>query len=267
MKKLAIAALSVTLFTTSAFAQVVATYSGGDVTEEQIMKEIQPALNSQPGNKVKKFSDLDKKVRENLVKAYINKSLIEKEAAKSSIANSPDFKKKIELVKAQMVQKEFIDRKIKEKVTDKMIDSEYEKTKKELKGKTEIKVQHILVETEEKAKSIKAELDKGAKFADLVNKHSKDEASKASGGEIGYFIRGQMVPAFENKAFEMKKGSISNPVKSQFGWHIIKKIDERPVKMPSKEEAKPALKEKLSRQEMSKYIDSLSKNAKVQMKL
>ncbi len=267
MKKLAIAALSASILTSNAYAKVLATYSGGDVTEEQIMKEIKPSLDANPNSKVKKFSDLDKKMQEALVKAYISKSLLEKEASKSGIASSTDFKKKLQTVEKQMVQKEFMDRHIKKTVTDKKVDAEYEKMKKELKGKKEVKVQHILVKTEEEAKKLKKELSGGAKFADLAKKHSLDPGSKESGGEIGYFRRGQMVPAFENKAFEMKKGQVSVPVKSQFGWHIIKKVDERDVKVPAKEEAKPMLKEKLSREAAMQYMEELSKKANVTMKM
>jgi len=270
MKKLAIIYLSATLCASSALAgkgKLVATYSGGKVTSEQVMKEFKPALEMQPENKGKKFSELDKNVQELLVKSYINQKLFEKEADKKGIRKSKGFQEKIKLAEAQLLQQTLIEDYLKTAVTDKMIDAEYKELVKTLKGKKEVKASHILVDTQEKAKEIRKKLKKGAKFADLVKKFSKDEGSKASGGELGYVMRGQLVPEFESKAFSMKKGEISDPVKTQFGWHIIKVLDSRRIKVPSKKEAMQSLKGKLSRDAVSKYFSKISEKANIELKL
>ena len=275
MKKVAIALLSVTLISSSACAEnkdaenknIVATYSEGEVTSEQVMEQFKPMLDMQPENKDKKFSELDKNVQEMLVKGFINQKLFEKEAEKLGIRSSEDFKKKVKAAESQLLQQELIERQLKTAVTDKLIDEEYNKLAKELKGQKEIRVAHILVDTEEKAKEIKKKLNKGSKFEDLVKEFSKDEGSKANGGELGYVMKGQLVPEFENKAFSMKQDEISDPVKTQFGWHIIKALDSRDVKIPPKEQALNGIKGKLSRDTIEKYITELSAKAKIELKL
>ncbi len=275
MKKVAIALLSVTLISSSACAEnkdaenknIVATYSEGEVTSEQVMEQFKPMLDMQPENKDKKFSELDKNVQEMLIKGFINQKLFEKEAEKLGIRNSEDFKKKVKAAESQLLQQELIERQLKTAVTDKLIDDEYNKLAKELKGQKEIKVAHILVDTEEKAKEIKKKLNKGSKFEDLVKEFSKDEGSKANGGELGYVMKGQLVPEFESKAFSMKQDEISDPVKTQFGWHIIKALDSRDVKIPPKEQALNGIKGKLSRDAIEKYITELSDKAKIELKL
>ncbi len=275
MKKVAIALLSVTLISNSACAEnkeaenknIIATYSEGEVTSEQVMEQFKPMLDMQPENKDKKFSELDKNVQEMLVKGFINQKLFEKEAEKLGIRSSEDFKKKVKAAESQLLQQELIERQLKTAVTDKLIDDEYNKLVKELKGQKEVKVAHILVDTEEKAKEIKKKLNKGSKFEDLVKEFSKDEGSKANGGELGYVMKGQLVPEFESKAFSMKQDEISDPVKTQFGWHIIKALDSRDVKIPPKEQALNGIKGKLSRDAIEKYITELSDKAKIELKL
>ena len=168
MKKIAIALLSATLVSNSACAEnksenknVVASYSEGDVTSEQVMEQFKPILDTQPENKDKKISELDKNVQEMLVKGFINQKLFEKEAEKLGIRDSEDFKKKVKATEAQLLQQELIERKLKTAVTDKLIDAEYNKLAKELKGQKEVKIAHILVDTEEKAKQLKEKLNKG----------------------------------------------------------------------------------------------------------
>jgi peptidylprolyl isomerase len=270
MKKLAIAFLSATLLSSSAFGssnKVIASYSGGNVTESQVMEQFKPMLAMQPENKDKKFSELDKNIQEVLVRGYINAKLFEKEAEKLSIRNSQEFKDKIKNIEQQMIQQELIESKLKEKITDAMIDEEYKNLVTSLKGQEEIKTSHILLDTEEKAKEVKKKLNKGSKFADLAKEFSKDEGSKANSGEIGYTMKGQLVPEYENKAFAMKKNEISDPVKSQFGWHVIKMLDKRAVKTPTKEQAMQGIRAKLSREVVEKYMEELSANANIELKL
>ncbi len=271
MKKFAIAALlATTLLTNAACGEngdVIATYSGGKVTSEQVMTQFKTVLDAQPENKDKKFGELDKNFQELLVKSYINQKLFEQEIAKLNIRNSEEFKKKIKNIEDQLAQQELIDLKVKELVTDAAIDEEYKKFAASLRGQNEVKVGHILVESEAVAKDVLAKLDKGAKFEDLAKEFSKDDNSKASGGMIGYLMKGQVVPEFEAAAFALRKGEVSAPVKTQFGWHVMKVSDIRAVQVPSKEQATNNLKAKLSREVLDKYIAELNAAAKVELKL
>lgn len=107
------------------------------------------------------------------------------------------------------------------KVTDEEMKEQYEHMKYDLKAR------HILVKDEKTAKEVEKKLDNGEDFAKLAKKYSEDKASAEKSGELGWFSAGSMVPEFENAAFEMKKGEISKPIKSDFGYHIIKLEDKR----------------------------------------
>lgn len=274
MKNLAIIFLSATLLTSNVFAdpaKIIATYSGGNVTSEQVMEQFKPMLEMQPQSKGKDFSALDKNMQELLVKSYISQKLIEKEAAKQGIKDKADFKEKLknklQLVESQLLQQELISSYLKTAVTDKMVDDEYNKLANSMKGQKEVKASHILVNTEEEAKEIKKKLNKGAKFETLAKEFSKDEGSKANAGELGYVMKGQLVPEFESKAFSMKMGEVSDPVKTQFGWHIIKIIDSRDVKVPSKKEATNEIRAKLSNEAVEGYVSKLYDQANVSLKV
>jgi len=270
MKRLATVFLSATLLSSTVLAadnKVVATYTGGNVTADQVMEQFNPVLAMQPESKGKSFSELDKNVQEVLVKGYINSKLLEQEADKLKIRDSQEFKTKIKGIETQMIQQEILERQIKDKITDKMVEDEYKALTTNLKGQEEVKTSHILVDTEEKAKEIKKKLNKGTNFADLVKEFSKDEGSKANGGEIGYVLKGQLVPEYEEKAFSLKKNEVSDPVKTQFGWHIIKMLDKRGVQIPTKEQAEQSIKNKLSKDIVEKYFAELAAKAKIELKL
>lgn len=268
MKKTATLLLSASiLFSGYAYGEeVLATYKGGNVTESKIMEQFKDALENQPQFKGKKLADLDPQMREAIINGYINSMLLEEEAKNSDIQNSASFKSKVANMKKQLVQQEMIDSYLKKNITDKMIDAEYKVLKEALKDKHEIKVSHILVPDEAKAKEAKKKLNKGSKFAAIAKEYSSDQSSKANGGSLGYVMQGQLVPQFEAKAFSMKKGEISDPVKTEFGWHIIMLEDKRKAPIPAKEDALPSIKNKLSQDLVGKYFDELRKKHKVVIK-
>lgn len=274
MKKLAIASMLATFLSATSISslalaadgKVVASYTGGEVKDTDIMAQFKPVLEMQTENKGKTFDQLDANVKEALVKGYINIKLIDQEAKAQGLRDTKEFKEKIANVEQQMIQQELIEKYLKTTMTDKMVDDEYNNMIKDLKGAEEVKTSHILVDTEEKAKEIKKKLNKGADFAALAQEFSKDEGSKTNAGEIGYALKGQLVPEYEAKAFAMKKNEISDPVKSQFGWHIIKLLDKRAAKVPTKEQATPGIKNKLSREIIEKYFKELSDKAHIEMK-
>ncbi|MFP3018129.1 MAG: peptidylprolyl isomerase [Candidatus Tisiphia sp.] len=270
MKRTTIIFLAASLLASSAFAdedKIVATYKGGEVKESQVMQQFQPSLDTQPSAKGKKFTDFDANIQEMLVKGYIDAKLLEQEAKNSNIESSKEFQSKLNVVKNQLVQQELMERYVKSHVDEKMINAEYDKLVASLKGKEEVKVSHILVATEKEAINVQNRLKKGEKFAKLAKDFSKDEGSKANGGEIGYITSGQLVPEFEDKALSMKVNEISSPVKTQFGWHIITVLDKRPAQIPSKEEATASITNQLSRDAILKYVADLESKADIKIML
>ena len=267
MKKLATLLLSATLLSGAVYAdadKVMATYKGGEVKESDIMNKFKDALSAQPTYKDKKFTEFDKKLQDALVTGFVNTKLLELEAKSSNLETSKEYQEKLAQAKEQLLQQVIIEGYLKKSVTDSMIDAEYDKLAKDLVGKEEVKASNITVDTEEKAKEVKKKLSKGAKFADVLKEYSADE--KGSGGTLGYFMEGKLpIPEIEKKAFSMKVGEISDPIKTEFGWNIIKVEDRRKVKVPSKEEARQAIVSRLNSIALEKYLEELMKKYDVKI--
>lgn len=274
MKKLSIVLLSVSMLSSIAFAdnedRVVATYKGGEVRESQIMKEFKPQLNLPSGEAIKNFDDFPPQDQEKLVKLFIDNELLKKAVAESNITSSKEFQEKLENAKNQLAQKELLENYVKSNLTDKMFNDEYNKYVTSLKGKEQIKVAHILVKSEKEANDLKNKLNKGADFAKLAGESSLDKASATNGGVIGYILLnqlGQLVPEFENKAFALKVNEVSTPVKTDYGWHIIKVLEKKPVPIPTKEEAKMTIDNVLAAEILKKYISDLEAKADLKIML
>ena len=122
---------------------------------------------------------------------------------------------------------------------------------------------HILVESEDEAKQVIEELKKGGDFAELAKKKSKDPGA-SDGGDLGYFTKEQMVPEFSNVAFTLEAGKISDPVKSQFGWHVIKVEDKRKKKAPDFETVKPQIETYVTRKAQADLVSKLRETAKIE---
>lgn len=156
------------------------------------------------------------------------------------------------------------------KVTDAQIKAQYEANKAQYQDPEMVKASQILVDSEETAKKIIEEYKDGANFADLAKKYSKDEGSKDKGGEVGEFKRGQMVKEFEDAAFSMKVGEVSDPIKSQFGYHIINVTGKTPERQKTLEEVKKEISDQVQKTMASdrfkKYSDALKAKADIRIK-
>lgn len=274
MKKLSIVLLSVSMLSSIAFAdnadRVVATYTGGEVRESQIMKEFKPQLNLPSGETIKNFDDFPPQDQDKLIRIYVNNILLTKEVEKSNITSSKEFQEKLKNAKNQLAQKELLENYVKSNLTDKMFDDEYNKYVTSLKGKEQLKVAHILVKSEKEANDLKNKLNKGADFAKLAGESSLDKASATNGGVIGYILLnqpGQLAPEFEKKAFALKVNEVSIPVKTDYGWHIIKVLEKKPVPIPTKEEAKMTIDNVLAAEILKKYISDLEAKADLKIML
>jgi peptidyl-prolyl cis-trans isomerase C len=148
--------------------------------------------------------------------------------------------------------------------TDEAMHKVYDDATKQMKPEEEVHARHILVETEDEAKAVKEELQKGADFAELAKSKSKDPSAAAEGGDLGFFSKDQMVPEFADAAFKLEKGQTSDPVKSPFGWHIIQVEEKRTRPVPEFEQVKPQLESFVTRKAQSEYLAKLRESAKIE---
>jgi peptidyl-prolyl cis-trans isomerase C len=147
--------------------------------------------------------------------------------------------------------------------TDEAMHKVYDEAVKQMGSEEEVHARHILVATEDEAKAIEAELKKGADFATLAKEKSKDPGA-ADGGDLGYFTKDQMVPEFAEVAFKLDKGQISEPVHTQFGWHIIKVEDKRIKPTPTFDQVKAQLQTYVAHRAQAELVDNLRKTATIE---
>ena len=191
------------------------------------------------------------------------REIFTQEALKQGIANSADFKAQMELARQAILIRDLFDAyRAKHPITDAQAQAEYEKYKAASSG-TEYRARHILVDSEDQAKKLIAEIKGGAKFADVAKKYSKDTGSAPNGGELDFAKADAYVPEFAEALTKLKKGEMTaTPVKTQFGWHIIQLEDTRPVKFPEFADVKDKIKERLEQIQMQQYQEELRKAAK-----
>lgn len=209
--------------------------------------------------------------KEKFLDELVKKELLYQEALKKGLDKDAEYQKKVEEFKkltliGQLLEKEI---EIKAKVTDQDVKEYYEKHKDELASVSQIRASHILVKTEEEAKKILERLKKDEDFAGIAKKSSIDTGSAKNGGDLGFFSSGQMVPEFEAAAARLKTGEISEPVKTKFGYHIIKVTDKKMGKPIEFEKVKNVIFQRLSAEKQKEFFDSyiegLKKSYKVEI--
>ncbi len=195
----------------------------------------------------------------------IAREVFMQEAKKRGLEGTPDFKNQMELARQTiMIRELFADYQKKNPVTDAEIQAEYDKFVAANSGK-EYKASHILVESEDQAKSIISQIDKGAKFEDIAKKESKDPGSGARGGDLDWANPSSYVAEFTEALVKLQKGQMTQtPVKSQFGWHIIRLDDVREAQLPKLDEVKPQIAQQLQQQKLAKFQEDLRAKAKIQ---
>jgi peptidyl-prolyl cis-trans isomerase C len=195
----------------------------------------------------------------------IAREIFMQEARKRGLETSEDYKAQIELARQSLLIRElFANFQKKNPITETEIKSEYDKFVAANGGK-EYRARHILVDKEEEAKALMAELKKGAKFEDLAKKASKDPGSGANGGDLDWANASSYVAEFSNAMVKLEKGQMTEaPVKSQFGFHIIRVDDVREAQLPKLEEVKPQISQQLTQSKLGKFQEELRSKAKVQ---
>ncbi len=194
----------------------------------------------------------------------INNKIVDKNAANAGLENDEFVKEQLKQAKEQIIRTKYLEDAVKAKITDERLQEEYKKYIANFPEVEEVKASHILVDDEKIAKDIIAKLNKGEDFAKLAKEYSKDGSSE-NGGELGYFSEKEVVPEFAKAAFETKIGEYTKkPVKSNFGYHIIKVEDKR--KRPPAEfaQAKPYLEKELQRIVLDEMVKDWRENAEIE---
>jgi peptidyl-prolyl cis-trans isomerase C len=204
-------------------------------------------------------------LRKAVLDDMINLEVLAQEAKKKGLDKDPEVIQQTELADQSVLVSAFVQDYAKNhQISDDQLKQEYEKLKVNL-GSKEYKARHILVDTEDEAKAIIKQLGKKGKFDKIAEEKSKDAGSAAHGGELDWAVPNNFVPPFANALVTLKKGAYTKePVKSQYGWHIIKLDDVRDLKMPSFEELKPQIMQRLQQQSIQEYVADLRSKAKIE---
>ncbi len=198
--------------------------------------------------------------REQLLEQLISFELVYKYAEEENLSETEEYKSQLEILKKDLLiqagVKNVLDAVT---VTDEEVKSFYEGNPEMFKGEASVRAKHILVDSEEKAKEVKAVIDGGVSFEDAAKENSSCPSS-SQGGDLGFFTRGRMVPEFEDAAFALAIGEVSEPVQTQFGYHLIKVEEKTPEVAKSLEEVKDQLKVNLlSQKQNATYINFVNK--------
>jgi peptidyl-prolyl cis-trans isomerase C len=202
--------------------------------------------------------------REYLITYVTDMILIAQAAEAKKVDETDDFKRQLAYLRKKMLMESLMQAEAKAALSEAALHKVYDDATKQMGGEEEVRARHILVETEDEAKIIRAELEKGADFAELSKQKSKDTGAAAEGGDLGYFTKDQMVPEFADAAFKLDKGAISEPVKSPFGWHIIKVEDKRVKPVPEFDKVRSQLETYVMRKAQADYVAKLRADAKIE---
>src|ERR1700732_3584945 len=201
--------------------------------------------------------------KENVLRFLIDMKIVAKAAEAKKIEEREDFKARLAFTRNRLLMDNLLAVEDKAATTEDAMKKVYEEPAKQIEGEQEVHARHILVESEDEAKAIETELKKGADFAELAKKKSKDPGA-SYGGDLGFFTKDQMVPEFSAVAFALEPGKISDPVKSQFGWHVIKVEEKRKRKAPDFDQVRSQIETYVARKAQADYVGKLREAAKVE---
>ncbi len=210
-----------------------------------------------------------------LVQFMADLLLVTQAADAKKVGDTPAFKKKLEFARKKLLMEDLLQSVAKDALTDAAMRKVYDDAVTKLPDEQEVHARHILFraaagdekaskEAEDKAKAVIARLNKGEDFQKIANELTEDPSGKANGGDLGFFAKEQMVPEFATVAFSLDKGKVSAPVKTQFGWHVIKTEDKRTKPKPKFEEVKPQIEQYVVRKAQADLITKLRTEAKIE---
>lgn len=256
--KVLIASSLLVVMANMAHAKDVATVNGKGISEKDYKNFLKYRLNKQQDGSV--GAD-----RQQVINELVSRELVYQDAVKQGITKDEAFKYQLEQLRVDAtIQAAVKNRLSKNPVTEMELKNEYDNRIKKANVQ-EYKASHILVKTEDEAKAIIKELNDGAAFADVAKAKSTGPSGK-NGGDLGWFNPSQMVPPFSQAVVKMKNGEISKtPVQTQFGWHVIKRVDNRKIEPPKFDEVKKQLQQILQNQRIQAYMLELRKKSKIKI--
>ncbi len=259
-----VSAAAILAFSAPAFADeyVMMKVNNQDVSSAEIQHMWEGLF---PAGQAPAFDTVKPEMKDRILRAVMAEKILYGEAVKQGVDKSDKVQKELEDIKKKLVVRTFLDSKTADMITDADIKKEYDAMVASTKDEKEVHARHILLNSEADAKEAKKKLDAGKSFEDVARDYSKDAGSAKQGGDLGWFTKDKMVPEFANAAFSMKKGEVSGPVKSSFGWHIIKVEDIRKVTPPAFADVKDQIKAKLQEKKLNDYIAGLVKSADIKV--
>jgi peptidyl-prolyl cis-trans isomerase C len=237
--------------------KVVARADGIEITEADLALAAEDPALQVPG-----IPDAQK--RDLLVGYLVDLKLGAKAAQDAKVGEGADFQRKLAYARDKALLDEYLDREVKKAVTPEASRKLYDDTVKGITPEAEVRARHILVENEDDAKAAKARVAKGEDFAKVAAELSKDPGSKDDGGDLGFFSKDRMVEPFAEAAFKLEPGQVSDPVKSQFGWHVIRVDEKRNKPVPGFEEMREQVETYLGRKTQQELILALRQKAKIE---
>jgi peptidyl-prolyl cis-trans isomerase C len=239
---------------------VVANVNGKEIHRSALeeLKQRIPQLRQVPIEKVY----AEESVYSQLLDQIITGELILDQARKQKLEDDPKVKAAFKEAQNNILQQAWVAKKVDADITEAQIRARYDDLMKTAQPKEEVKARHILVDTEDAAKAVIADLKAGISFEEEAKAKTKDPSGKNNGGDLGYITKDETVPEFAEAAFKLKPGETTQaPVKTQFGWHVIKVEDRRMAPPPSYEEAKGSVRNELAQKDIQKIIEGLRASA------
>jgi peptidyl-prolyl cis-trans isomerase C len=238
--------------------KVVAKVDGFSITESDVKSALEELGSGLP-------PQMDAAQRRTYAIDYlIDLKIVATAAAKEKLGDSADFKKRLDQTRDRLLMETMLTREGDKGATEEAMKKFYEETVKGLKPAQEVKARHILVEKEDEAKAALERVKKGEDFAKLAAELSKDPGSGKEGGDLGWFEKERMVPEFADAAFKLDKGGVSDLVKTQFGFHIIKVDDKRDKPAPTYESVQEQLKRYMIQKSQQDFVLKLREAAKIE---
>lgn len=237
--------------------QAVAKVNGKTITESDMRlaeAEIGNDLGSLPPDQRRRV----------LLEYLIENQLFAEAAEGEKLASGAQFDERMQYWRRRALRDSYFERSVKNSVDDREARKLYDQQVSGLKPEEEVRARHILVDSEDKAKEVYEKVAHGEDFTKMAKEHSKDPGSKEDGGDLGYFAQGQMVPEFETAAFKLKKGDVSMPVQTKFGWHLIKIEDRRSRGAPPFEQVKERILASLVHRKAQEVAAGLREKAKLE---
>ncbi|MCC3303203.1 peptidylprolyl isomerase [Sneathiella sp. HT1-7] len=237
-------------------SEVLATVNGKNITSSDV-QALYASLPAQYRQAPMEF------IKDQLLQQMISMEVISQAAEAEKMGDQKEFKDRMDTVRNQLMQEFYITSKIDELVTDELLKEEYNKSVADFTPEEQLHAKHILLKTEEEANDMIKLLDDGGNFEELAKEYSTGP-SGPNGGDLGYFTKGSMVPEFADAAFGLNPGEYTKtPVKTQFGYHVIKSEDKRSTEAPSFEEKEAELRSKASSSVIDKLLEELKADASI----